>query len=219
MRALADRGYAPAQLQIGSQYARGEGLPRNAKVAVQWYLKSAAQGYAIAQNNLAGCYEYGDGVVDDWVESFRWARRSADGGNPRGMFLVGRAYQFGIGVPQSRETAIQWFDKAAARGDDQADYWQRTLRGRGNFIGFRDEDEQNLVIGGQLRTDTALVFSEPRGVAFRRFAERLAYIRGLRARTDSNEAYARWASKADHYAACKRGETGESYCSSPGPAP
>ncbi|MCC6171020.1 MAG: sel1 repeat family protein [Gammaproteobacteria bacterium] len=218
-RALADRGYAPAQLQIGSQYARGEGLPRNSKLAVQWYLKSAAQGYAIAQNNLAGCYEYGDGVVDDWVESFRWAKRSADGGNPRGMFLVGRAYQFGIGVPQSRETAIQWFDRAASRGDDQADYWQRTLRGRGNFIGFRDEDEQNLVIGGQLRTDTALVFSEPRGVAFKRFADRLAYIRALRSRTDTNEAYSRWARAADHYAACKRGETGESYCSSPGPAP
>lgn len=218
-RALAERGYAPAQLQIGSQHARGEGVPQNAAIAVQWYRKSAAQGYAIAQNNLSGAYEYGDGVADDWAESFRWASRSADQGNAQGIFLVGRAYQFGIGVPQSRETAIEWFDRAAAKGHDQADYWQRWLRGRGNFIGFRDEDEQNRVIGGQLRTDTALVFAEPRGVTFRHAAERLAYMRALRARTDSNEAYARWSAKMDHYQRCKRGETGDSYCSSPGPAP
>jgi TPR repeat protein len=218
-RALAERGYAPAQLQIGSQYARGEGLAKDAALAVQWYRKSAAQGYAIALNNLSVSYEYGDGVKDDWSEAFNWAKRSADQGDARGMFLVGRAYQFGIGVPQSRETAIQWFDRAASKGDDQADYWQRTLRGRGNFIGFRDAEEQELVIGGELRTDTALVFAEPRGVTFRNSAERLAYVRALRARTDRNEAYAAWSRKADHYASCKRGETGESVCSSPGPAP
>jgi uncharacterized protein len=218
-RALAERGYAPAQLQYGSQLARGEGVPKNAALAVQWYRKSAAQGYAIALNNLSLAHEYGEGAPDDWSEAFRWAKRSADQGNPHGMFLVGRAYQFGIGVPQSRETAIQWFDRAAAKGHDQADYWQRTLRGRGNFIGFRDEDEQTLVIGGKLRTDTALVFAEPRGVAFGSFGERLRYVRGLRLRTDANEAYAAWSRKADRYAACKRGETGESYCSSPGPAP
>ncbi len=218
-RTLAERGYAPAQLQIGSQHARGEGVPRNAAVAVQWYRKSAAQGYAIAQNNLCGAYEYGDGVADDWAESFRWAKRSADQGNAQGIFLVGRAYQFGVGVPQSREMAIEWFDRAASKGHDQADYWQRWLRGRGNFIGFRDEDEQNLVIGGQLRTDTALVFAEPRGVTFRHVAERLAYMRALRAKTDYNEAYARWSAKMDRYQACKRGETGDSYCTSPGPAP
>jgi hypothetical protein len=218
-RSLAERDYAPAQLQIGSQHARGEGVPKNAAVAVEWYRKSAAQGYAIAQNNLSGAYEYGDGVADDWTESFRWAKRSADQDNAQGIFLVGRAYQFGIGVPQSRETAIEWFDRAASKGHDQADYWQRWLRSRGNFIGFRDEDEQNLVIGGQLRTDTALVFAEPRGVAFLHFAERLAYMRALRARTDSNEAYARWSAKMDHYQRCKRGETDDTYCWSPGPAP
>ncbi len=98
-RALADRGYAPAQLQIGSQHARGEGVARDAVVAAQWYRKSAAQGYAIAQNNLSGAYEYSEGVRENWTESFRWAKRSADQGNPQGLFLVGRAYQFGIAVP------------------------------------------------------------------------------------------------------------------------
>jgi hypothetical protein len=218
-RALAERGYAPAQLQLGSQYARGEGLARSSTLAVQWYQKSAAQGYAIAQNNLSGALEYGDGVRENWAESLRWAQASAKQGNPQGMFLVGRAYQFGIAVPQSRETAIQWFDRAAAKGHNQADHWVRTLRSGGNFIGFRDEFEQNLVIGGQLRTDTQLVFAEPRGTTFRGSAERLAYLRNLRLRTDRNETYAAWSRAADKYAACKRGETGDSYCTSPGPAP
>lgn len=218
-RALADQGYAPAQLQIGSQYSRGEGVPRDDRLAAQWYRKAAEQGYAIAQNNLAESYEQGRGVPEDWAESLGWAKRSADQGSPYGMFLVGRAYQFGIGVPQSREEAIRWFDRAAAKGDNQADYWARWLRGRGNFIGFRNEEEQAFVIGGKLRTDTQLVFAEPRGIRFRTSAERQRYLRDLRGTTDRNEAMAAYNRRAERYAACKRGETGDSYCSEPGAPP
>lgn len=218
-QALAERGYAPAQLQTGSQYARGEGVTRNATVAAKWYRKSADQDYAIAQNNLSGAYEYGEGVSEDWAEAFRWAQRSAGQGNAQGLFLVGRAYQFGIGVPQSRGEAIKWFDRAAAKGHDQADYWVNTLRGRGNFIGFRDEDEQTFVIGGKLRTDTQLVWAEPRGVRFRSSAERWQYLRDLRGTTDRNEAWAIWSRTSERYAACKRGETGDAYCAEPGPEP
>jgi uncharacterized protein len=218
-RGLADRGYAPAQLQIGSQYARGQGLPRDDRLASQWYRKAAEQNYAIAQNNLAENYEQGRGVPEDWAESRRWAKRSADQGNAYGMLLVGRAYQFGIGVPQSREEAVRWFERAAEKGDNQADYWARWLRGRGNFIGFRNDEEQAFVIGGKLRTDTQLVFAEPRGILFRTSAERQRYLRDLRGTTDRNEAMAAWNRRAERYAACKRGETGDSYCSEPGPPP
>ena len=161
----------------------------------------------------------GRGVPEDWAESLRWATRSADQGNAYGMLLVGRAYQFGIGVPQSREEAVRWFERAAEKGDNQADYWARWLRGRGNFIGFRNDDEQAFVISGKLRTDTQLVFAEPRGILFRTSAERQRYLRDLRGTTDRNEAMAAWNRRAERYAACKRGETGDSHCSEPGPPP
>jgi len=217
--ALAQRGHAPSQLQIGYQYANAEGVPRSDASAVQWYLKAAEQGYAPAQNNLGLFYEIGRGVREDWAQSARWFRASAEQDNSRGQFGLGRAYQFGIGVPQDRQEAIRWFDRAAAHGDDQANYWVNQLRSRGNFIGFRDGTEEQLVIAGKLRTDTQLVFAEPRGKTFHNSAERDRYMLTLRNITDYNEAFAAWSRASDRYGACKRGETGDSYCVSPGPRP
>jgi uncharacterized protein len=217
--ALAERGYAPAQLQIGYQYANGEGVARSDAQAVQWYRKSADQGYALAQNNLGLFYEIGRGVREDWVESARWYRASAAQDNSRGQFALGRAYQFGIGLPQDRQEAIRWFNRAASHGDDQATYWYNQLRSRGTFIGFRDSTEERVVIGDKLRTDTQLVFAEPTGRTFHNSAERDRYILSLRNRTDYNEAFAAWSRASDRYGACKRGETGDSYCVAPGPTP
>lgn len=129
--ALAQRGHAPSQLQVGYQHANGEGMTRSDASAVEWYRKSAEQGYAPAQNNLGLFYEIGRGVREDWGQSARWFRASAEQNNSRGQFGLGRAYQFGIGVPQDRQEAIRWFDRAAAHGDDQANYWLDKLRGRG----------------------------------------------------------------------------------------
>ncbi|MGE0799067.1 MAG: tetratricopeptide repeat protein [Lautropia sp.] len=214
-QALAEQGYPPAQLQIGWHHANGAGVARDDQLAAQWYLKSARQGYAIAQNNLAELYEQGRGLAENWGEYLRWARQSAEQGNAYGMLLVGRAYQFGIAVPQDRQQAIQWFDRAAAKGDDQAAFWAQNLKGRGNFIGFRNDDEQNYLIGGRLPTDTQLAFYEPRGQVFRSSAERNRYMRALRERTMQNEANTARAIAEDRYARCRRGETGESYCSPP----
>lgn len=183
------------------------------------YRKAATQGYAPAQNNLGLFYEIGRGVREDWIQAAHWYRLSADQGNARGQFAMGRAYQFGIGVPQDRQEAIRWFERAASRGDDQANYWVNQLRSRGNFIGFRDDTEQRIVVGNRLRTDTQLVFAEPRGQVFRNSADRDRYILKLRDITNYNEAYAAWSRASDRYAACKRGETGDSYCSAPGPPP
>jgi len=52
---LAEQGDPRAQLQVGYQYANGEGLRRNYEEAVRWYRKAAEQGNAVAQTNLAGC--------------------------------------------------------------------------------------------------------------------------------------------------------------------
>ena len=216
---LAQRGHAPSQLQIGYQLANAEGVARNDVAAADWYRKAAEQGYPPAQNNLALFYEIGRGVREDWLQAARWYRASAEQNNARGLFGLGRAYQFGIGVPQSRQEAIRWFDRAAARGDDQANYWVNQLRSRGNFIGFRDQTEQQLVVGNKLRTDTQLVFAEPAGQTFRNSAERDRYVLRLRNITDYNEAMAAWSRASDRYAACKRGETGDSYCVAPGPQP
>ena len=211
----AEQGNARAQLQIGYQYNYGEGVPVNAAEAVKWYRRAAAQGDAAAEGNLGGMYEDGQGVPEDWVEAAKWYRTSAARDNASGQFRLGRAYQFGIGVPQNRKLAIEWFQKAGFLGNAQARYFAQHLLSRGNFVGFRNEQEEAAVIAGKLRT--GLLWEEPVGMLFRNSGERLAYIRNLRYRVDRYEAYQAWVLRKNEYDECKRGN--RSSCSEPGPAP
>lgn len=213
--ALAADGYAPAQLQLGYQYEHGEGLTRSVAEAAKWYRRSADQNYAPAQNNLGTLYEYGLGVPEDWVQAAAWFQRSAAQGNSRGQFALGRAYQFGIGVPQNRQTAIAWFDRAANQGDNQANIAVNQLKSSGNFVGFRDDHERNLVIGNTLRTSTRLVYAEPRGVTFRTSAQRFQYLRGVAAMADSDEADQRRAIAELNYRQCKEANVPGVYCARP----
>jgi uncharacterized protein len=211
----AELGHARAQLQIGYQYNYGEGVPVNASEAVTWYTRAAGQGDATAQSNLGSMYEHGRGVREDWVEAARWYARSAAQDHAAGQFSLGRAYQFGIGVPQNRKLAIEWFQKASFRGHAQARFFAQHLLSRGNFIGFRDEQEEAHVIAGKLRT--GLLWEEPIGVLFHSSGERLAYIKNLRYRVDRYEAYTAWVIRRNDYDDCQR--SNRSGCSDPGPAP
>jgi hypothetical protein len=211
----AEMGHPRAQLQIGYQYNYGEGVAANPAEAAKWYGRAAAQGDASAQANLGNLYERGRGVREDWVEAARWYQKSADADGTSGEFALGRAYQFGIGVPQNRKLAIYWFQKAGFQGHAQARYFAQHLQSRGNFVGFRDEQEEAQVIAGKLRT--GLLWEEPVGMLFHNSAERLAYIRNLRYRVDRYEAYTAWVLRKNEYDDCKRAN--RSFCTDPGPAP
>jgi hypothetical protein len=117
--------------------------------------------------------------------------------------------------PQNRKLAIEWFQKAGFLGNAQARYVAQHLLSRGNFVGFRNEQEEATVIPGKLRT--GLLWEEPVGMLFRNSGERLAYIRNLRYRVDRYEAYQAWVLRKNEYDECKRGN--RSSCSEPGPAP
>jgi hypothetical protein len=181
--------------------------------AVQWYLKSAEQGYAPAQNNLGLFYEIGR-VREDWAQSARWFRASAEQDNcaaARSAAPISSA-----SAPQDRQEAIRWFDRADAHGDDQPTTGSISFAAAApHRLPRRDGGAPDR---GQL-TDTQLVFAEPRGKTFRNSAERDRYVLALRNITDYNEAFAAWSRASDRYGACKRGETSDSYCVSPGPRP
>lgn len=51
--AAAARGDARAQRSLGLMHERGDGVPRNAAQAAEWYNKAVAQGLVGAQFNLA----------------------------------------------------------------------------------------------------------------------------------------------------------------------
>ena len=131
-------------------------------------------------------YEDGTGVPEDWVEAARWYRKSAEQDNASGQFRLGRAYQFGIGVLRTASSPSSG-SRRRLHGNAQARYFAQHLLSRGNFVGFRNEQEEADVIAGKLRT--GLLWEEPVGMLFRNSGERLAYIKNLRHRVDRYEAY------------------------------
>ena len=83
VRTCAEQGYAPAQVQLGYVYARGDGVPEDDAEAVRWYRLAAEQGYAIAQNNLGFMYRDGYGVPEDHVLAYMWYNLAAAQGHER----------------------------------------------------------------------------------------------------------------------------------------
>jgi hypothetical protein len=118
-------------------------------------------------------------------------------------------------VPQDRQQAIAWFARAGAQGIGQGEYFARWLRDPLNNIGFRNQAEHDLVIGGKLRF--GLLSGDPAGVTFHSSAQRTAWLTGQRRELDLSEAHTMWSIRSGEYQQCQR--AGGSNCVNPGPDP
>ena len=127
LRPLAERGDPGAQIELGSMYGLGQGVPRDDVEAVGWFRKAADQGNAEAQDNLGITYASGLGVPQDDVEAGRWFHKSADQGNAQAQEFLGMMYDTGRGVPQDYVQALTWFSLAAAGGVNEATRYRDRL--------------------------------------------------------------------------------------------
>ncbi len=87
-RPMAEKGSAIAQFNLGVLYDRGQGVPQDNALAMQWYRKAAEQGLPQAQVNLAIMYEEGQGVPVDNVQAYLWyalADSQGDGQAPQAL--------------------------------------------------------------------------------------------------------------------------------------
>jgi TPR repeat protein len=119
-RIQAEKGDARAQLELGSIFYYGRGVPEDYSAAARWYRSAAQQGDPTAENAIAFMYYYGEGVPRDYGEATRWYRKAADQGNARAAFYLGSMYYDGKGVPQDYIEAARWYRKAADQGDAKA---------------------------------------------------------------------------------------------------
>lgn len=116
----AEKGYAPAQTDIGTFHEKGFLRNEDKVEAVRWYRLAAVQGYARGQARLAGMYRFGIGVLQDYQEAVRWYRLAAEQGNTTGQFGLGYMHRAGQGVLQDKVWAHMWFNIASANGDTYA---------------------------------------------------------------------------------------------------
>jgi TPR repeat protein len=65
LQPLIDAGDPFAQNVLGVMYAKGQGVAKDDRLAVEWYRKAAEQGDADAQTNLGFMYANGRGVAKD----------------------------------------------------------------------------------------------------------------------------------------------------------
>ena len=117
---LAREGAAAAQRNLGQLYRLGQGVPRNAAVAVNWYRLAAEQGLARAQSNLAAMYLQGDGIEKNPAIAADWLRQAAAQGHALSQFNLGLMYESGFGVDLSLVKARSWYELAASAGNAKA---------------------------------------------------------------------------------------------------
>jgi uncharacterized protein len=213
--ASAKAGNPLAQLRLAMLYEAGDGVPRDKRESFNWYLRAAQAGEPGAQSEVGGYYEEADGVAEDWYAAPQWYQQSANQGWMKGEFALGRAYEFGIGVPQNRQNAVCWFQKAGEQGNGQGAYFAKWLRDPTNNIGFRNDAEHDLVIGGKLRF--GLGAGDPAGITFKNSAQRMRWLQGERNSVDRSEAETMWRIGQSEYDQCRR--NGGSNCLPPGPEP
>lgn len=104
----------------GLAYFKGEGQPKDAVKAVEFFRRAADRGLAEAQHDLAYMYSAGAGVKKDDVAAFEWMKKSAEQGYAIAQDDLGVMYGDGRGVAQDWVQAYRWLSQSARQGNTQA---------------------------------------------------------------------------------------------------
>jgi TPR repeat protein len=137
-RALADRGDADAQFNMGQAYRLGRGVPADLKIAQSWFEKSAAQGHQEAQAN-AGLLLFQNG---NRTAALPWLRKAADRGDARSQYVLGTALFNGDVAGKDWPRAYALMSRAAAQGLPQA---KTSLAQMEQFVSAEDRQKGNLL--------------------------------------------------------------------------
>lgn len=118
--AAAKQGFALAQSNLASLYARGEGVPQDDTKAAEWSLLAARQGNALSQFRLGSMYAAGRGVPKDLGKAAEWLEKAALQGVANAQAHLGALYLAGQGVGKDETKGMYWIRKAAELGQPEA---------------------------------------------------------------------------------------------------
>ena len=121
LNALAEKGDARAQTELGRRYFQGDEVEENFQEAVKWWRKAAEQGGDSAQYNLGWMYSNGKGVEQNAKEAVKLFRKSAMQGNAEAQHNLGIMYYNGRGVQEDYMTAYAWATIAIFNGQSIAE--------------------------------------------------------------------------------------------------
>jgi localization factor PodJL len=144
IRTLAEQGNPAAQFELAVRLAEGRGVPRDPKLAAQWFEKAAAQGLAPAQYRLGSLYEKGVGVERDQARARKLYLSAAEAGNARAMHnLAVMLAEVGLDGKPDYAAASEWFRRAGEAGVRDSQYNLAILYARG--LGVKQSLVQSYV--------------------------------------------------------------------------
>jgi hypothetical protein len=120
LKALAEKGDAKAQYNLGLMYFHGKGVEKDWKEGIKWIRKAAEQGDVKAHTFLGAVYFSGRGVEKDFKEAVKWYRKAAEQNSALAQYSLGGMYEYGRGVEKDEKEAVKWFRKAAEQGYEPA---------------------------------------------------------------------------------------------------
>jgi TPR repeat protein len=147
LRALAERGDATAQRELGRMYVKGEGVPKDEEEAKKLFkmaneqsdaLKAynqgdfvtamrvfrplAEKGQPLAEYILGLMYANAQGVPENYPEALTWLQKAGEQGESKAQFAVGVIHFKGLGMPRNYAEAFKWYRRAADHGLAVAQY-------------------------------------------------------------------------------------------------
>jgi TPR repeat protein len=117
----AEKGHQRAQLNLGTLYLRGQGVPRDLIQARAWLEKAAANGDPYALYVLGRAMEESMGPAGaDAVRAASLYRQAAEKGHPLAALRYGMALADGAGVKRDAVAAHRWLIHAQQNGVPEA---------------------------------------------------------------------------------------------------
>ena len=120
----AEAGIAFCQANLAvCLYYGGQGLPIDAKQAVELAVKASRQGDVEAIGLLGDAYFTGNGVDKNMAKALAYLQQGASSGSSNAQYALSRLLRSGNeGVPQDVPQALQWLQKSASSGNGNAQY-------------------------------------------------------------------------------------------------
>lgn len=127
---------ATASRLLGSMYLQGRGVPKDIKVAIEWFFKAALLNDAEAEYLLGMCNVRGEGIPRNVELAIDWFEKAANRNYQLAVealrelaaeqaiaaYCMGQLYENGRGIPKNLEAAITWYRKASQKGLAKAFY-------------------------------------------------------------------------------------------------
>ncbi|KAI8889409.1 HCP-like protein [Backusella circina FSU 941] len=106
--------------RLGYMYENAQGVKKDNKRALSWYLKASKYDNIDAQLRAGVFYENGTGVTQNHKLAMEYYQKAAEQNSRDAQFNIGWMFYDGKGVLQNYKTAIQWFIEADKQGHPQA---------------------------------------------------------------------------------------------------